>query len=141
VRQPTVHIEIFAVGCRAENESEDKQDCGFISFLVPYNQHKIFAILRAQIGHDFSQYKHNTLLRRINRRMGLNQIQDPEHYIRLLREHPDEDKALQSLAKLIQTPEERKSALTIAGKIVLSEAPLSNRREEVLSKINKAMQM
>jgi len=53
----------------------------------------------------------------------------------------DEDKALQSLAKLIQTPEERKSALTIAGKIVLSEAPLSNRREEVLSKIKKAMQM
>jgi hypothetical protein len=35
VRQSTVHIEIFAVGCRAENESEDKQDCGFISFLVP----------------------------------------------------------------------------------------------------------
>jgi hypothetical protein len=30
-----VHIEIFAAGCRAENESENKQDCGFISFLVP----------------------------------------------------------------------------------------------------------
>jgi hypothetical protein len=35
VRQPAVHIEIFAAGCRAEIESEDKQDCGFISFLVP----------------------------------------------------------------------------------------------------------
>jgi hypothetical protein len=35
VRQSTVHIEIFTVGCRAESESEDKQDCGFIFFLVP----------------------------------------------------------------------------------------------------------
>ena len=36
VRQPAVHIEIFAAGCRAETESEDKQDCGFFFFLVPY---------------------------------------------------------------------------------------------------------
>jgi two-component system CheB/CheR fusion protein len=51
---------------------------------------KIFAILRTQIGHDFSQYKLNTLLRRISRRMGLNQIDNHNQYIRFLRENPSE---------------------------------------------------
>ena len=37
---------------------------------------KIFAILRAKVGHDFSQYKVNTLLRRISRRMGINQVEE-----------------------------------------------------------------
>ena len=55
---------------------------------------KIFAILRTQIGHDFSQYKANTLLRRINRRMGMNQIEHHEHYVRYLRENPAEVQAL-----------------------------------------------
>ena len=56
--------------------------------------HKIFAILRAQIGHDFSQYKRNTLLRRIGRRMGLNQIQAPDQYVHFLRVNPNEVEAL-----------------------------------------------
>ncbi len=43
---------------------------------------KVFATLRFQTGHDFSHYKVNTLLRRINRRMGLNQIADPDRYLR-----------------------------------------------------------
>ena len=55
---------------------------------------KIFAILRTQIGHDFSQYKINTLLRRVNRRMGLNQIETHEQYVRFLRKNPTEVEAL-----------------------------------------------
>jgi two-component system, chemotaxis family, CheB/CheR fusion protein len=55
---------------------------------------KIFAILRSQIGHDFSHYKVNTLLRRINRRMSLNQIGDRDQYIKFLREHPIEIEVL-----------------------------------------------
>ncbi|MFH2060505.1 MAG: chemotaxis protein CheB [Pseudomonadota bacterium] len=51
---------------------------------------KIFAILRSQIGHDFSSYKVNTILRRITRRMGLNQIDSHEVYVRFLRENPSE---------------------------------------------------
>ena len=42
--------------------------------------YKIFAILRTQIGHDVSAYKVNTLLHRINRRMGLHQIDNHEKY-------------------------------------------------------------
>ena len=55
---------------------------------------KIFAVLRAQVGHDFSQYKLNTLLRRISRRMSLNQIEDHDQYIRFLRKNPAEVDAL-----------------------------------------------
>jgi two-component system CheB/CheR fusion protein len=39
---------------------------------------KIFAILRTKVGHDFSVYKINTILRRIMRRMGVNWTAPPE---------------------------------------------------------------
>ncbi|MDZ7699887.1 MAG: chemotaxis protein CheB [Deltaproteobacteria bacterium] len=55
---------------------------------------KIFAILRTQVGHDFSPYKPNTTLRRIARRMSLNQIDDRDTYVRYLRENPGEVEAL-----------------------------------------------
>ena len=42
---------------------------------------KLCALLRAQTGHDFSQYKQTTLVRRIERRMALHQITDPEAYV------------------------------------------------------------
>jgi two-component system CheB/CheR fusion protein len=35
---------------------------------------KIFVLLRAQTGHDFSQYKPSTIHRRIERRMAVHQI-------------------------------------------------------------------
>jgi two-component system CheB/CheR fusion protein len=55
---------------------------------------KVFSILRARLGHDFSAYKTNTLCRRISRRMSLNQIESYETYVRYLRENPDEIDAL-----------------------------------------------
>lgn len=55
---------------------------------------KIFAILRTHVGHDFSIYKINTILRRIGRRMGLNHIDQHETYVKFLREKPDEVDAL-----------------------------------------------
>ena len=51
---------------------------------------KIFAVLRTRTGHDFSFYKRNTIIRRIDRRMVLNQIKNHETYIRFLRETPEE---------------------------------------------------
>ncbi|WP_020588479.1 chemotaxis protein CheB [Desulfobacter curvatus] len=56
--------------------------------------HKIYAILRSHVGHDFSSYKLNTILRRINRRMSLNHISRHEIYVRYLRENPEEIDAL-----------------------------------------------
>ena len=55
---------------------------------------KIFSLLRIHIGHDFTYYKENTLLRRIDRRMVLNHIHDHDVYVRYLRENPQEMQAL-----------------------------------------------
>jgi two-component system CheB/CheR fusion protein len=55
---------------------------------------KIFVLLRTHSGHDFSQYKPNTIYRRIERRMAMQQIEDPEKYIRYLQQSPAEIEAL-----------------------------------------------
>ncbi len=51
---------------------------------------KIIILLREQTGHDFSQYKKNTLFRRIERRMGIHQIDRIASYVRFLQENPKE---------------------------------------------------
>jgi len=45
-------------------------------------------LLRARTGHDFSGYKENTILRRIQRRMQLLRIDDPAAFYERLREEP-----------------------------------------------------
>lgn len=55
---------------------------------------KMCALLRAQTGHDFSQYKETTLVRRMERRMALRQIAQSEDYLRFARENPQEVDAL-----------------------------------------------
>jgi two-component system CheB/CheR fusion protein len=47
---------------------------------------KIFVLLRAHTGHDFSLYKKNTLCRRIERRMHIHQIDNVSDYVRYLQE-------------------------------------------------------
>ena len=55
---------------------------------------KIFVLLRNQSGHDFSQYKTSTVLRRIDRRMAVHQIDALERYIKFLQATPGEVDAL-----------------------------------------------
>ena len=55
---------------------------------------KIFLLVRAQTGHDFSQYKRNTVLRRVQRRMAVHQIKGLDEYIRYLQKTPAELDAL-----------------------------------------------
>lgn len=55
---------------------------------------KIFSLLRSQTGHDFSQYKQNTITRRVERRMALHQIDEMEAYVRYLQLTPEEVEAL-----------------------------------------------
>jgi two-component system, chemotaxis family, CheB/CheR fusion protein len=55
---------------------------------------KLFAILMSKVGHDFSQYKATTILRRIDRRMGVNCIHSLENYVQFLRETPSEPEKL-----------------------------------------------
>jgi len=51
---------------------------------------KIIILLRNHSGHDFSLYKKNTLYRRVERRMGIHQIDRIPSYMRLLQENPHE---------------------------------------------------
>ncbi|WP_222101906.1 chemotaxis protein CheB [Methylomonas koyamae] len=55
---------------------------------------QIIALLRARSGNDFSLYKKNTLYRRIERRLGLHQIDTVAHYALYLRENPQEQDLL-----------------------------------------------
>lgn len=54
----------------------------------------ICQLLRAQVGHDFSQYKKKTLARRIQRRMLVTQTESMTDYIDHLHEHPQEHEFL-----------------------------------------------
>jgi len=55
---------------------------------------KICVLVRAKTGHDFSQYKENTLNRRIERRMALHQIERPADYLRFMQQDAGEAHAL-----------------------------------------------
>jgi two-component system CheB/CheR fusion protein len=50
--------------------------------------------LRNHSGHDFTGYKKNTMARRIQRRMNIHHIDQPQQYVELLRESPRELDAL-----------------------------------------------
>jgi two-component system, chemotaxis family, CheB/CheR fusion protein len=56
----------------------------------PRSYDKILMLLRSNTGHDFSLYKKNTILRRIERRMNLHNIDEPAAFFRFLQEHPGE---------------------------------------------------
>jgi two-component system CheB/CheR fusion protein len=51
---------------------------------------KILILMRGRTGHDFTFYKKNTLYRRIERRMGIHQIDRIASYVRFLNENPEE---------------------------------------------------
>ena len=50
----------------------------------PDGLEKIFLLLRSQTGHDFSQYKRSTVVRRVERRMAVHQIDGLEDYLRYM---------------------------------------------------------
>jgi two-component system CheB/CheR fusion protein len=55
---------------------------------------EIFVLLRAQTGHDFSQYNPSTIHRRIERRMAVHQIETVDGYVKCLQQTPAEVESL-----------------------------------------------
>ncbi|MBI5375849.1 MAG: PAS domain-containing protein [Candidatus Schekmanbacteria bacterium] len=55
---------------------------------------KVCIMLRAKTGHDFSQYKQNTLVRRVERRMALCHIMQLDEYVRYLQQNQVEVESL-----------------------------------------------
>ena len=61
---------------------------------IAANMSRIHAILRRRAGHDFSQYKENTIARRVERRMKALQIETVELYVQALDRQPEEAERL-----------------------------------------------
>ncbi|HUR44794.1 MAG TPA: PAS domain S-box protein [Candidatus Saccharimonadales bacterium] len=55
---------------------------------------QILPVLRKRTGHDFSRYKHSTLVRRIQRRMQVLYLDSAAKYSKCLKDNPDETDAL-----------------------------------------------
>jgi len=51
---------------------------------------KVCILLRAQTGHDFSQYKKSTIYRRVERRMGIHRVSGIADYVSFLQNNPQE---------------------------------------------------
>jgi two-component system CheB/CheR fusion protein len=55
---------------------------------------KIEELVRARTGLDFSRYKQSTVVRRVERRIGISQVENTEQYLEYLRQTPPEVAAL-----------------------------------------------
>lgn len=71
---------------------------------------QIFEQVRSRTGHDFSEYKESTMLRRIQRRLQVHQIPSLNKYLEFLKENPSEATALQkdlliSVTSFFRNPE------------------------------------
>ncbi len=55
---------------------------------------EVYAILRNKIGHDFSGYKSKTFMRRVQRRMQVNQLATVDGYVERLQQDSQEARAL-----------------------------------------------
>jgi len=54
----------------------------------------VLTLLRVRTGHDFSNYKRATLVRRVVRHLQIHETDDLEVYLQILRENPDEVRSL-----------------------------------------------
>ncbi|WP_233993509.1 CheR family methyltransferase [Salinibacter altiplanensis] len=71
---------------------------------------KIFAELRAQAGHDFSHYKRSSVLRRLERRLQVTNVETLGGYLQVLQDQPGEARALYkelliSVTRFFRTPD------------------------------------
>ena len=56
---------------------------------------KVVLLVRSQTGQDFSVFKPNMVMRRVERRMAINKIGDASDYVRYMQQYPTEAKHLQ----------------------------------------------
>ncbi len=93
-----------------------------------FNQ--ILMLLKTGAGLDFTYYKHNTIKRRLHRRMLLQHLEKIEDYVKYLRQHPEEvknlcDDILINVTSFFREPE----SFSTLQKIVFPEI-LRNRAED-----------
>ncbi|GGR38969.1 chemotaxis protein CheB [Deinococcus ruber] len=91
----------------------------------------ILLLIRAQIGHDFTQYKYSTIFRRINRRMQMYSMESAAQYLRFLRETPREVTALYKDLTINVTSFFRDPDAFASLKVQLGQALSDNLRQGV----------
>ncbi len=99
---------------------------------------KIFALLRSQTSHDFSQYKPSTIYRRIERRMAVHQIEAIENYVKYLQQSPAEIEALFrdlliGVTNFFRDPEAFQALEThVIPQLMAARSPINSTAKEVL---------
>jgi two-component system CheB/CheR fusion protein len=90
---------------------------------------EILSLIQTHTGHSFAAYKISTIRRRIERRLTLHKIPQPDQYLRYLREHPEElDTLFQDLLIGVTTFFRDPEAFTVLASTVLP-ALLANKRD------------
>jgi two-component system, chemotaxis family, CheB/CheR fusion protein len=89
---------------------------------------KIFVLLRARTGHDFSYYKANTIKRRINRRMMVHKLERISEYLMLLQKDAEEiDQLYQDIlinvTEFFRDPETFEALAEVAFKQIIENRP------------------
>ena len=87
---------------------------------------KIFILIRTHTGHDFSNYKQNTIYRRVERRMNIAQLDNVQSYIRLLQENPSEiqnlfKELLIGVTNFFRDPESFEKLKKVLSELVISK--------------------
>ena len=75
-----------------QRQIQAEEDSGRIEVTqtVEAQLREICRVLRASVNHDFNLYKKNTMLRRIHRRMLVNEVEELQDYVSLLHVKPEE---------------------------------------------------
>ena len=93
---------------------------------------EIMALVTDRTGHDFSGYKRNTLVRRLERRMAIHGLDDPRAYLRHLQRNPAETdllfkEAIISVTNFFRDPEAWEALAEGPMRECLSEAVAAGR--------------
>jgi two-component system CheB/CheR fusion protein len=91
---PLVPIPMVGLGAPADMPGDSRAGDSLFAHKAEYVFKKICALVRVQTGHDFSAYKPNTLVRRVEWRMAIQRMDHLEVYLRFLQRTPAEVAAL-----------------------------------------------
>jgi two-component system CheB/CheR fusion protein len=93
-RMPPSEMAVQLITYAARALAHPSQSCAAPTLGAENAMRKVFILLRAQTGHDFSQYKPSTIHRRIERRMAVQQIETLDGYVKILQQSSAEVEAL-----------------------------------------------
>ncbi|WMD22456.1 CheR family methyltransferase [Achromobacter seleniivolatilans] len=92
--QMGIKLADYANGLQHLDDFDDAVALGAERAQLEAAKREIYDVLRSRIGHDFSGYKSKTFMRRVQRRLQVNQLTTIQEYIDFLKQQPQEAGAL-----------------------------------------------